>query len=59
MSPMFDENFLSMVRCPATHQRLQMAEESLMRQLRAAIDEKRIVNRLGERIAGGGFYNQF
>ena len=47
---MISDEFLRMLRCPATQRPLRLAEKTILDQVNAAVDEKQLVNQLGESV---------
>jgi uncharacterized protein YbaR (Trm112 family) len=58
---MISEEFLRILRCPLSRQPLKLADKPLIARVNAAIEERRIVNRVGERVSrrcDGGLINE-
>jgi uncharacterized protein YbaR (Trm112 family) len=58
---MIRDEFLRILRCPLSRQRLKLADGSLMARVNAAIEAGRIVNRIGQTVrrrCDGGLINQ-
>lgn len=49
---MITEEFLAMLRCPVTRERLRVADAGQLERLNQAINEGRVKNRLGDAVAG-------
>ena len=49
---MFDDQFLRLLRCPATHGSLRTAEQELVDRMNAAIERGELQNRLGQQVDG-------
>ena len=47
---MISDEVLRMLRCPASHQSLSVAEKGLLDRVNAAIRDRRLVNQLGETV---------
>ncbi len=58
---MITEELLSMLRCPVTHERLQVADSAHLERINQAITRRHVKNRLGETVAkpiGEGLINE-